>query len=196
MQGGGQPLGAEEGRGGVQQGEGTEQAEEEVQRAGRVAVELTGRDEAAEDLPGGPVQPLPLRQGAGEQGDQAPAEEHGDEQAEAQDEQGPPEGTGPGGGVELLAGGDQDPEGGDGDGHRGAADPVVVVGDDQQVDQDEQGQIGDDDPPGDLLAGAEGGGEQEEEDGVGQVGADGHDDLVEEPHDVPQEVPQRRGERQ
>lgn len=196
VQGGGEPLGAEEGRGRVEQGERAEEAEEEVQRPGRAAVELPGREEAAEDLFGGPVQPLAAGQGAGEEGDERPAEEDGGEHAEAEHDQGVPQRPGPGRGVELLAGGDQYGHGGNGQGHGRDADPVVADRDVQEVVDDQQGQIGDDHPPGDLLAGAEGGREEEEEDGVGEVGADRYDDQVEEAHDVPQEAPQRRGERE
>lgn len=196
VQGGGQTLGAEEGHGCVQQGGGAEEAEQEGERPGWVAVELPGREETAEDLLGGPVEPLPLGQGAGEEGDERPAREYGGEQADPEDEQGVPQGPGAGGCVELVAGGDQHGHRRDRDDHGRDADPVLADGHLQHVVDDEQGQIGDDDPPGDLLAGAEGGREEEEEDGVGEVRADRYDDQVEEPHDVPQEPPQRGRERE
>lgn len=196
VQGGLHALRAEQRRGGVQQGDRAEQSEHEEQRAGRASVVGGAGDEAAADPVGGPRQPLTLRQRAGEQFDQPPADEDSDGQPGDQDAEGPAYGGAAGGGVELLAGDDQQAQGEGADDQGG--DGVGVVAEDRadQVAQDQQPEVDDHQPPGDLLAGRCRGGEQEEEDGVGEVGADGDDDLVEAAHDRAERGAQRRDDGQ
>ena len=189
-------LRAEERRGGVEEGERAEEAEQEVQGAGRASVVGGTGDESAADPVGGPGQPLALRQGAGEQFDEPPADQDPDGEPDDQDAEGPAYGGAAGGGVELPAGGDEQ---GQGEGaHDQGRDGVRVVAEHraEQVGQDQQPEVDDDQPPGDLLAGGRRRGEQEEEDGVGEVGADRDDDLVQGVHDGAERGAQRRDEGQ
>jgi hypothetical protein len=172
VQGGFEALGTEQGGGGVQQGERAEQAEEEVEGVRRAAVEAAGGYEAAADPVRGPGRPLAAGQAARERLHEGPADQDRRDQTGRQDGQGPAYGGAAGGGVELLAGVDQQDQGEaahheGGDGLRELAD-----GHAEDAGQDEQAQVDDDQPPGDLLAGAGRGGEQEQEDRVGEVGAD------------------------
>ena len=194
VQGGFQTLGTEEGGRRVQQGEGAEQAEQEEQRVRRAAVEGAGGHQTAEHPGGGPGQVLALGQGAGEQGHQGPAGQDRHGEAGAQHGQRPPHGGAPGGGVELTARDDEQDQGEAADDEGGDGLEVETEAEAEGVGDDDQAEIDDHQPPGDPLARGGGGRQQEEEDGVGDVGADRHDQHVEVADDRVQQGAQRGDE--
>ncbi len=179
MQGRLQSLGAEQRRRGVEQSQRAEEPEEEVDPVRRVPDEVPAADQAAQDLVGGEQQPVAgtALQRAGEERDQAPAEQRGDDQAGDEHEQRAQEGAAPRRRVELPAGQDQQGHRRDAQHQRGQRVPVADA-QQQRVREQQQGEVAEDEPQRDPLARGHRGGQEEQEDGVGEVGGRGHGQQV------------------